>query len=188
MEKAIVKVRSELIKGCLEISKYKARKNLLEERRKSGYYSPEAWNKEREPELRELSEKIRSAKNSALSNVKVYLDLRIKEAENKKLDPGSITDDIKLLNCGLPLKEKEVEDILLKNKGNYTMEQLILRYAEEHNMNLGYIYQSGASEEAEQMQSLLFAADTFEKYMEADNYLKVLNEFLPLPEGETDEL
>lgn len=46
------------------------------------------------------------------------------------LNPADITDDAKLLNCGLKLKRSDLENLFDKYNGNRTMQRLILDAAE----------------------------------------------------------
>lgn len=46
------------------------------------------------------------------------------------LNPADITDDAKLLNCGLKLKRSDLENLFDKYTGNRTMQRLILDAAE----------------------------------------------------------
>ncbi len=56
------------------------------------------------------------------------------------LDPSKITDDIKLLQAGIPLTQRDLRAMIARNESNSTMLQLTLRYAEEHKIDTGSYY------------------------------------------------
>ncbi len=54
------------------------------------------------------------------------------------LNPAELTDDVKLLNCGAPLSETDIQQMANRNKGNNTMLRLISNYAKEHDIRMLY--------------------------------------------------
>ena len=52
------------------------------------------------------------------------------------LNPADLTDDVKLLNCGAPLSENDIQQMRNRNSDNNTMLRLIANYAREHNIRM----------------------------------------------------
>lgn len=57
------------------------------------------------------------------------------EAENH-LDGGALTDDAKLLSVGVKLRETDLEKMFDKHAGNYTMQRLIVDYANQNELKI----------------------------------------------------
>lgn len=103
---------------------------------KGGKYSPEG--------VREIQEgidgrkaKINEQKKEIEASLSAKLD-RFEHDHTPHLEAKEITEDTNLLNCGVTLNANEITALLDKNAGNYTMTTILLRYAEEHGLNLDY--------------------------------------------------
>lgn len=84
-----------------------------------------------------------SARNRAIAEKKKKIsdsiNTRIDEYVAKctpSLSPAEITDDAKLLTCGVKLTSGEIGTLLERNKGNFTMETILIRYAEENKLDI----------------------------------------------------
>lgn len=77
---------------------------------------------------------LASGRQRAHALVKEYADAV--RAEDT-LDPSKITDDLQLLKSGVKLTERDVADMLDRNRDNRTMLQLIIRHAQENNISTG---------------------------------------------------
>ena len=187
----ILNIRKDLRIGCIDLRKVQKQIDLYEERGKTNYYGREIWLREIMPELQELKEKAQACKQNAIRSAKAHLDAyRKQERDRDALNPGKITDDIKFLQSGITLTERDLDDMLTRNAGNRTMQQLICRYADEHKIQVNPMiaYHSYENDANELCDAYNFSITTFEKYMQDDNYLNMLNEFLPLPDGNEDIL
>lgn len=187
----VLNIRKELRVACIELRKYQKQIDLFEERGRTNYYGHEIWQREIAPELRELKLKAQACKQNAIASAKAHLDAyRKQERDRDALNPGKITDDIKLLQSGITLTERDLDDMLNRNADNRTMQQLICRYADEHKIQVNPMiaYHSCEQDANKLCDSYSFAIDTFEKYMQNENYLKTLNDFLPVPDDCEDIL
>lgn len=147
---------------------------------KTGHYSAEGI-ATIQSEIDGLKKKISNQKMNLEASLTAKLDSFVSE-HTPRLDPEEVTDDIKLLNCGVKLREAEIEQLLNKCMGNYTMTILLLRYAEERELKLGNdimgramlntgsdALRTFAREERERIQYALKWLDNFEKGKEMLN-------------------
>lgn len=65
------------------------------------------------------------------------------------INPDDITDDVKILNLPTTASRNDLISILKRNENNSTMQQLVLRYAEEHGIDLDGLQYTGHSDEIE---------------------------------------
>lgn len=89
------------------------------------------------PKISTLRSDMMNVKANALNKIAKLSEeyaAELKSANN--LDASLITDDVKLLNVGVTLTQKDLEDMFDRNSGNPTMEQIIERYAREKNVPL----------------------------------------------------
>lgn len=125
-------------------------------------------------EIKELQKNLTILKNNCMDSIN---DLASSEIERiHKLDtlkPEDITEDIKLLNCGIPLTFRDIEDMANRNKDNRTMLQLITRYSKEHGIkdslgkDLTYISDTGTLKK--QVESVQYASETVLKWLGTPN-------------------
>ena len=82
-----------------------------------------------------LKKKINAKKLDLDARLSARLDKFVSE-HTPRLDASQITDDTRLLTCGVKLRANEIEELMKKNLGNYTMTVLLSRYAEENDLKL----------------------------------------------------
>ena len=134
-EKLMQSNYDELRKARIEMGFDLDQLNGHEQDIKSGHYTAEGV-ASIQKEIDGLKRKIDSKKMNLEASLTAKLDNFVSE-HTPRLDPAEVTDDIKLLNCGVKLREAEIEQLLNKCMGNYTMTILLLRYAEERELKLG---------------------------------------------------
>lgn len=98
-------------------------------------YSHEHKEKVIMPEIAKLKREREAIRENATKKVREiareYMD---KQAALDELRGDQITDDVRLLTCGIKLNVGELEKMFDRNAGNGTMQQIICRYAYEHEM------------------------------------------------------
>lgn len=84
----------------------------------------------------EISKQQVNACNRAKQTIaEIYSDVRGKLGKCCFLDSERINSDRLLLESGIPLSRDEVQMLVDKNRGNYTMLRLIQNYVNKHNEN-----------------------------------------------------
>lgn len=135
-------VFNSLERDTLELQRTVADRAEIDTELSDGRYSDE-YKKELSTRRDELTRKIERDSDAAIRKAKALAAQYREEAEAMvNLDPAQITDDIKLLQAGIMLKERDIRAILKRSENNPTMTQMALRYAEEHNIQIdrsGYI-------------------------------------------------
>ena len=102
----------------------------------SGRFSNKA-NTENSEKIAKKRYEIRAKADETLSNVKKAVAAHCdKLYALDDLRGEDLTDDARLLNCGLKLTERDLIAILTRNANNNTMRQLVLRWADENNIDL----------------------------------------------------
>lgn len=89
------------------------------------------------PRKQEIESRIRAIKeaaNAQIERIAKKYDDEIKA--EKVLNGGDITDDAKLLNLGIKLSDIELENMFDRHDGNFTMQTLIKRYAEQNGIKI----------------------------------------------------
>ena len=113
----------------------------LEEMKKSGKYAAEYILKSIDPKIMTLKQKIEKLKISSENSINEMCEQYRRELlDEDSLKGSELTEDAKLLNSGMKLSKKDLDAMLRRNDGNKTMEQLICRYADENNIDLGIVY------------------------------------------------
>lgn len=108
-----------------------------------------------------LKQKINGICNSALiESNKIVSDYQEQLRNEDCLNPSELTDDVRLLSAGIPLLPRDVKAILERNKNNRTMTQLALRYAKEHDLDIGAQY-IGNQEKIEAAEGVNYAANVY---------------------------
>lgn len=107
----------------------------------SGVFVADYIKTELEPELKRLQKKLLSEKDTATELVRKKCDEYIEELKAEEaLNPAHLNDDIKLLQAGVSLTERDMKALLARNEGNSTMTQILLRYAGEHDIRTDVHY------------------------------------------------
>lgn len=179
MDKNIVKtVYTTLQKRADEIGKAVAEQDKLEEKIKSGRYSRQTLNAEIYPKRDTLRQEIRSSTDNAVKEAKALIEQYRKDADAlNDLDPAELTDDIKLLQAGIPLLPRDIQAIIKRNSGNRTMLQLTLRYAEEHNIDTGGTFYVGGQKEKECADTLDGLLYYVAKYLDQPDAKQMIDKF-----------
>lgn len=144
---------------------------------KSGRYTSEALKEyyDKQSDLRgKLNSIVEGADRDARQLVAAYQD---KLRDEDCLDPKELTDDVKLLSSGLPLLPRDLKMILERNKGNRTMLQLTLRYAKQHDIDLGTYY-TGNEQKIKDANNLLTTIGLYTSHwMKENNAATMLDRF-----------
>lgn len=117
--------------------------NEIDQMIRSGKYSGDYLRKELYPKkdaLKREIEEIRESANQAAE--KLCSDYTEELRRGDDLNPEKLTHDTALFRSGVRLTARDIKAILNRNAGNGTMEQLALRYAADHEIDLGerYLY------------------------------------------------
>ena len=161
-----------------EIGKTVSECDKLEEKIKSGRYSPQALKDDIYPKRDALRRKVQDDSAAALDAAKKLIaQYRADAAELNNLDPAELTDDIKLLQSGITLLPRDIQGILKRNSGNRTMTQIVLRYAKEHNIDMGATYYIGGQQEEETAQNLETILLYYKKWIDKPNSKEMLRKF-----------
>lgn len=143
----------------------------------SGRFSVEVLDKELYPKKDALNRQLKDESDRAIEHAKKRVDEYRKAAESENiLDASKITDDIKLLQPGITLLERDIEGLLNRNKNNRTMLQIVMRYAKEHNIPVKPAYQGFLQEEntAHQLDTII---SYYAKWIDKPNAKEMLNKF-----------
>ena len=105
-------------------------------------YTPEYIRDEIYPKMREIQSRMETMREDGNKKIRQICDDYIKQLEGEdRLNPEQIDDnEMKLLNSGITLTRKDIDAMLERCKGNQTMEQLILRYFDDHAIDPGVMY------------------------------------------------
>ena len=165
-----------------------ARKALadIETKMKSGHFTPQYIDEYLRPKRDTLARSIETMKDSAMAKAQEIADrYSVLYTRMDDLNPADITDDAKLFNLGVKLNARDIESILERNKGNATMTQLALRYAEQNDINVDYSF-TGHSQEVESMENLKSIAYLYRKWIDKEDAESVLDQYLPEADQEAD--
>ena len=131
---------------------------------KSDRFNMQTINGELYPALHKVKREIENAQEEARRAVASRVNAYIADLEREDaLDPDKLTDDCKLLNAGVTLNARDINTMLERNSGNRTMTQVILRYAREHDIDIGRTYYIGNEEAIRNARSL---SGTFNLYID----------------------
>lgn len=139
----------------------------VERQIESGDYAPEFVRDVLKPERDELRKQLRAAKDEAAESANIKARLFIKEQQEAlKLDASKLTDDARLLNCGVVLEERDLCAILDRSKDNLTMTQLAHKYAQQHDISLPkeYVY-TGDVEAVDKIRQAEGLGDVVQRYV-----------------------
>lgn len=90
----------------------------------------------------EKEKEIENIKQQTIKAAGDIVDRYIEECQAADaINPDDITDDVKILQLPTTAKRNDLMNILKRNEDNSTMQQIVLRYAEEHGIDLdGLLY------------------------------------------------
>lgn len=151
----------------------------------SGRYSQKTIDTELKPKLFEANQKYRKACDDALNEAReLVAQYRADAAEEDKLNPAELTDDVKLMQSGIILKPRDIEGMLKRNEGNKTMTQIILRYAEENKIDTGRVHYIGAQEYEETARGLDQIIHYYGRWIDKPNSKEMLRKFFGIDDDE----
>ena len=164
--------------STVEIGKTLAERDSLEEKIKSGRYSPQTVQKEFHPKRDALNQQIKVDSEKAIQAAKSLVEKYRADAEKlDNLDPSELTDDIKLFQTGIPLLPRDIQAILERNSGNRTMTQLALRYAKDHGIETGGTNYIGGEAERQTANNLDGIIRYYSRWIDKRNAKDVLRRF-----------
>lgn len=171
-------VYNNLFTATEEISESVAKQEELQAKIDSNRYTGDTIRKEIVPKMDQLKEEIRRKSDAALKNAQDLIDkYRAEAAEANVLNPADITDDVKLLQSGITLLPRDIQGILDRNKGNRTMTQIVLRYAQEHNIDTGGTYYTGGQQEEEIAKALEGILFYYKNWIGTPRAMQMLDKF-----------
>lgn len=138
-------VRASLEESRSAIAELVVKRDGLKDDVREGKYSQAYVNEQVQPQISELNKGIERATAEAEQKANAICDAYTAQLEAEDvLDGSQLTDDVRLLSCGITLTEKDISALLEKNKGNATMVQVLARYANEHGLGTSYLYTGNA--------------------------------------------
>lgn len=161
----------------------------LEEKLKSDRYTDKAKSEDIRPQRDALKREIENDSADALKKAASYVrEYQEKLERADMLNPSDITDDIRLLNIGVKLKPRDIVSMLNRNKGNATMTQIILRYADENMIDMGADRQIyvGNAQEIKEAENLIELINSYGKWIAHDNAIDILNKYFMVSEPTED--
>lgn len=173
-------VYETLKRGAAEIAPKLERANKLNDEINSGRFSNDV-NREKLLEMQGIRGEIRRDAERYEREANEHISACIEEVHKAtELHPEDLTDDLKLLNAGVLLTERDIVDMLERNARNKTMEALIFRYAGEHGISTGgYVFDNLLSS----IPGIESMRDTVRLYVDhwisTDKAIEMLNKFFP---------
>lgn len=178
MENIVETIYNTMDSHIDEIGKAIAERDALEEKIKSNRYTPEVMKSEMYPKRDELRRKVESLCDTAFKDAKDHIaKYRADVADSNRLDPSQLTDDVKLLQPGIKLTPADIQGMIKRNENNRTMLQIILRYAEENDIDTGGTLYVGGQVEEETARNLESILKYFEHWIDKPNAREMLNKF-----------
>lgn len=96
-------------------------------------------------------------------------DYIVELSKASALNGEDITPDAKLLNAGVKLDAKDLKSIIDRNNDNITMTKLVLRYADEHDVDIGLTYHDPYEDTIRVVSGLPYSSKVAEKWFEKDS-------------------
>lgn len=128
-------------------------------------YTPQYIRDELHPKRKSLQRQIEDRKALAHDRIQRMCDDYIAELRDEdELDPSKLTDDVRLLNSGVKMTSRDIKAMLKRNSDNRTMLQVILRYADEHNIETDGTYYTGNNMTIRNVASIPVVADSCIKW------------------------
>ena len=161
-----------------EIAKEVRDLDALETEIRNERYSQRALREEIYPRRDTLREELAQHCEAALNRSRgLVAQYRAEAAELDNLNPDDLTDDLKLLQSGVPLLPRDVQAILKRSAGNRTMTQLALRYAEDHGIDVGGTVYVGGEAERQTADGLDTIISIYKGWIDKPNAMEMLNQF-----------
>lgn len=171
-------VKSYLRNSEDNISEQRNVVRVLEKRSQDNQYST--------AKKQELSDKAKNEKavldsmcKQAIEQAQNIVSKGVDSIRDKySLKGEDLTDDVKLLNCGIKLSEKDIDSMLKRNAGNSTMIQVILQYAHENGIKKDVVF-TELTELQKFVNNINNTIHYYAKWIDKDNAMKMLDKFFP---------
>lgn len=171
-------VYQSLEKSTNTISRSVAERERLETRIKSGRYTQQVIQQELTPQLEALKKQIAADSTKAMQAAKdLVVQYRADVEKLNCLNPAELNDDIKLLQAGIPLLPRDINAILERNVGNRTMQQLALRYAQDHGITVDSKFTIAGDEAQQTANALDQILQYYSRWIDKRNAKDVLRRF-----------
>lgn len=167
------------LKGGVDcVAGMKSQISILDGKIDSGVYSPELVKGFREKKA-ELSKNIRMELDSAIKRANEAVEQYSLDVEKRynTMDPKELTDDIRLLQTGVPLKQSDLHDILDRSEGNVTMRNLVLRYAKQNGIEVSGKYKQDGQAEKNRAKTLFGLISYYSRWIGEPQARKMLDVF-----------
>jgi hypothetical protein len=177
----IQSVYDSLENSTNEISTLIAECTELETKINSNIYTQQALNNTYYPKRDALRKQIQDDSEKAIKAAQALIEQYRQDAEEQNcLDPAELTDDVKLLQPGITLLPRDLKSILKRNEDNRTMTQIILRYAEEHGINLDGLQFVETQQEEQTAKSLEAILYYYKNWIDKPDAKKMLKKFFEM--------
>ena len=145
---------------------------------RSGKYSREELEKTYYPKSTELTLKIRHDAEAAIRDAhRLVAEYRAECEAKNVLDASMINDDAKLLQAGVNLTEKDIDDLLERNTDNRTMTEIIKRYAKEHKIRISGRHIDRLQEENRMCDNVDFVISMYQRWIRHPKGKEMLDKF-----------
>ena len=176
------KVKSFLKERTEELKKDAEELGQIEAGMRAGKYSQEDLLKRGVKErYDELKRQIRRREDQTAEEARQLVRQYQKEVRSKEaLDPEEVNKkDLKILNSGIELNEKDLVSMLDRNQGNRTMTQTVFRFAKKNGIELPAKYVS-SEKEAKEAEAVFSAIDSYcGNWIGTGDAGKILDRFFP---------
>ena len=110
----------------------------------SGKYSGEYVREKLIPQRDSLRSQMDDTRHNANKEVqRICAEYTDELRAQDDLDPSLLTEDVKLLQAGVKLTQRDIKAMLNRNADNHTMTQVILRYCKENDIDTGGVHYMG---------------------------------------------
>ena len=129
--------------------------------------------------MREIERDISDKADEVIREAHARVDARRADIQREnELRGEDLTDDVRLLGCGIKLTEADIAGMLRRNAGNRTMEQVISRYAAENGIPTdGFVYVNSMAEHIDTLANLDNTIAYFRRWIDKRNNLEMLDKF-----------
>lgn len=162
-------VKGKIDDTITELKKFQAKIDSNNKQIDSGMFKPEYCNELRRAN-RSISYDQTMFRQKALKEIEDISNAYSKELKlSNCLKGDQLTDDVKLLTCGVRLTDKDLMGIIERNKGNDTMEQIVSRYAQENKIDIPFVYVPENLQLASRIKGYTQTADVVMKHFDKQN-------------------
>lgn len=133
-------IKAAVDEALADIKELESDKKKLENEMKSSKFQQSYIKKEMLPMIEGKNRAIEERKTAANKQIKALADDYVNELnEANELRGEDLTDDARLLTAGVKLTGNELEKIFDRYGDNPTMQQIVYRYADEHDVKLNRV-------------------------------------------------